>query len=125
MAAKRILVADDDEDIREILQDSLGSYGYVVETAASGREALQKLEQRTYDGMLLDILMPDMDGLEVLREVRQRFPSLPVVMMTAIAREAAAQAVEAGAQAYVLKPFDAAQLKRIVERWFGLPGGQA
>lgn len=117
---RRILVVDDDPDIRQVLQDRLESYGYTVKTAVDGREALQELGRAAYDGMLLDIRMPDLDGLEVLEQVRKSHPLMPVVMITASASEKrATQAIRKGAQAYLFKPFDMEQIKRVVERWFG------
>lgn len=119
---KRILVVDDDPDIRQVLQDRLESYGYLVETAADGRAALKKLEHLTPNGIFLDIRMPGMDGLEVLAQIRDRHPSIPVVIVTAAsARENVISAIGAGAQAYLLKPFDTPQIKHVAERWFGKP----
>jgi CheY-like chemotaxis protein len=119
---KRILVVDDDPDIRQVLQDRLESYGYLVETAADGCAALKKLERRTPSGIFLDIRMPGMDGLKVLAQIRNRHPSVPVVIVTAAsARECASSAISAGAQAYLLKPFDTSQIKHVAERWFGEP----
>jgi CheY-like chemotaxis protein len=119
---KRILVVDDDPDIRQVLQDRLESYGYLVETAGDGRAALKKLEHLTPSGIFLDIRMPGMDGLEVLGHIRNRHPSIPVVIVTAAtARESVSSAISAGAQAYLLKPFDTSQIKHVAERWFGTP----
>ncbi len=118
--SKRVLVVDDDPDIRQFLLDRLGSYGYVVETAVDGREALDALRRDAFDGILLDIRMPELGGLEVLQHLRERHLMTPVVMITASeAQERAMQAVSEGAQDFLLKPFEAAQLKRVVERWFG------
>ena len=118
----RILVVDDDPDIRQVLRDRLESYGYLVETAADGRAALKELERFSFSGVFLDIRMPGMDGLEVLGRIRDLHPSVPVVMVTAAnARESAAVAISAGAQAYLLKPFDAAQIKQAAERCIGSP----
>ena len=119
-AASRLLVVDDDPDIRQFLMDRLGSYGYLVETAYDGRAALDALQRGSYDGLLLDIGLPEIDGLEVLQKIREDIPTLPVVMITASgSKQRAMQAVNLGAQAYLLKPFDAEQLKEVVERWFG------
>lgn len=119
--SKRILVVDDDPDIRQVLLDRLGSFGYVVETAVDGREALDALRRGRYDGMLLDMLMPEIDGLEVLRRTRASHPALPVVMITALSvKEQVARTLSEGACAYLLKPFDAGQLKKAVEQCFGL-----
>lgn len=121
--SKRVLVVDDDPDIRQFLLDRLGSYGYVVETAVDGREALDALQRGAFDGILLDIRMPELGGLEVLQHLRESRSMVPVVMITASeARERAIQAVSEGAQDFLLKPFEAEQLKRVVERWFGPAG---
>ena len=117
---KRILVVDDDPDILQLLQDRLHTYGYQVDSADGGGAALEALRTGTFDGMLLDIGMPDLDGLEVLRQIRERNVSIPIIMVTASgSRERAARAVNMGAQAYLLKPFESIQLKDAVERWFG------
>lgn len=118
--ARRLLVADDDPDIRQLLSDRLTSDGYVVQTAADGREALLAVRSQKFDALIADINMPEVSGLEVLRKVREEQPSLPVIIITAAdARERALAAVQAGAQAYLLKPFDAGQLKQMVEQWVG------
>ncbi len=120
---RRILVADDDPDIRQFLMDRLGSYGYNIQTAVNGGQALEALRLESFDGMMLDIGMPELDGLEVLRQVRERDPKLPIIMVTASgSKERAIQAVNMGAQAYVLKPFDAESLKEAVQRCFGSAG---
>ena len=116
---KRILVVDDDPDIRQVLLDRMSSFGYLVETAIDGREALDVLRREGFDGMLLDMLMPGLNGLEVLRRTRESQPDLPVEVVTALSvRQHAAHAVAEGAQAYLLKPFDASQLKQVVKQCF-------
>jgi signal transduction histidine kinase/ActR/RegA family two-component response regulator len=118
--ARRLLVADDDPDIRQVLSDRLTSDGYVVQIAADGREALLAIRSQKFDALIADITMPEVSGLEVLREVRKEQPLLPVIIITAAdARERALAAVQAGAQAYLLKPFDAGQLKQMVDQWVG------
>jgi len=122
LGTKRLLVADDDPDIRQLLSDRLTSDGYVVQTTSDGQEALAVLRSEKFDGLILDIGMPGVGGLEVLHKIREEQPALPVIMITAAeARARALVAMQAGAQAYLLKPFDAAQLKEIVMRWVG-PG---
>jgi DNA-binding response OmpR family regulator len=116
---QRILVVDDDPDIRQLLQDRLQAEGYLVCTAVDGRSALAALQQQSLDGLILGIGMPDIDGLQVLHQVRDKYPTMPVVMITAVeARERAMLAMQAGAQAYLLKPFDQTQLKHVVDYWF-------
>ena len=120
--SKRILVVDDDSDIRQVLLDRLSSYGYVVETAINGREALDALPRGAFDGLLLDIQMPEVDGFEVLRRSRSSYPQVPVVMITAtMTREREAQAIAAGARACLVKPLDPGQLKKALDQYFGPP----
>jgi CheY-like chemotaxis protein len=119
---KHILVVDDDPDIRQVLQDRLQSYGYEVDTAADGWAAIRALERITPSGVFLDLRMPGMGGLEVLRRIRDLLPSIPVVMITAAsAPEQVLRAISAGAQTCILKPFDTSQIKQITERWFATP----
>ena len=107
MLRTRILVVGDDPDLRSILQERLTSRGYRVETAENGHDALTKLDQADFDGVLLDYLMPGITGLTVLPHIRQHHPLLPVVMMTGqTSSQVAAQARPAGARASLLKPLD-------------------
>lgn len=116
---RTLLVVDDDPDICDLLRDRLESEGFLVRIAADGRAALRTLEETPVDGILLDIALPELDGFDVLRQLRTTQPTLPVVMMTAVeALDRAMAAVEAGAQGYLLKPFDAVRLREVVDRWF-------
>jgi CheY-like chemotaxis protein/two-component sensor histidine kinase len=123
-----ILVADDDPDMRQILRDRLESEGFAVQTATDGQEAMEAVRRGGIDGLILDIGMPEIDGVGVLRRVRETLPTIPVVMITAeSAQERALSAMKVGAQAYLLKPFDAAQFHVVVDRYFhiretGRPG---
>jgi CheY-like chemotaxis protein len=118
-APRRVLLVDDDADIRQLLADRLTADGYDVLTAPDGREALACLGTERFDGMILDIGLPHIDGLRVLQALRDRQRDVPVIMITAAAaQERALQALEAGAQAYLLKPLDAQEFKRTVDRWF-------
>ncbi|MBM4133914.1 MAG: response regulator [Nitrospira sp.] len=117
--SKRILVVDDDPDIRQLLLDRLGSYGYSIQASADGSTALEMIGSGSFDGMLLDIGMPDIDGLDVLRRIRNHNQSLPVIVITASgSQERAVEAVSMGAQAYLLKPFDVIHLEQVVNYWF-------
>jgi signal transduction histidine kinase/CheY-like chemotaxis protein len=119
---KLILVVDDDPDILQFLADRLGSYGYMVQMATDGRKALEAFRQQSFHGVVLDIGIPEIDGLGVLQQIRESCSTIPVIMITASgSKERAIHAVDMGAQAYLLKPFDAARLKDIIERWFGQP----
>ena len=115
-----MLVVDCDPDLRNMLQDRLTYRGYRVETAENGHDALTKLDQADFDGVLLDYLIPGITGLTVLQHIRQHRPLLPVVMMTGqTSSQVAAQARAAGARACLLKPFDQGKLEQVVQCWFG------
>src|ERR1051325_5875645 len=103
----KVLVIDDESDIREGLELLLTSEGYAVELAHNGREGIQKLESSTYDLALLDLMMPDMSGMDVLAEVRQRDRETPIFMITAYGSvERAVEALKLGANDYFSKPWD-------------------
>jgi signal transduction histidine kinase/ActR/RegA family two-component response regulator len=117
--APRILVVDDDPDIRQLLQDRLRAKGYRAQSAADGVQALEAVRAETFEGMILDISLPSMDGMDVLRQIRKWDQQIPIVMVTASgSKELAVRAISMGAQAYLLKPFDVDELQRIVEYWF-------
>jgi two-component system response regulator MprA len=102
----RILVADDDQPVRESLRRSLAFNGYDVELAADGAQALAAIADRRPDAVVLDVLMPRLDGLETCRRLRASGDDLPVLMLTA--RDAVADRVaglDAGADDYLPKPF--------------------
>jgi CheY-like chemotaxis protein len=120
MSRTCILVVDDDPDLRSALQERLTYRGYRVETAENGQDALTKLDQAVFDGVLLDYLMPGITGVTVLQHIRQYHPLLPVVMMTGeTSNQVPAQAHAAGARACLLKPFDQEKLEQVVRCWFG------
>jgi DNA-binding NtrC family response regulator len=115
--AGTVLVVDDDPDIREVLRDRLESLGYRVLAAASGREGLELLERQNPQLVLLDVEMPDRNGLEVLREIRQREHDITVVMITAYGTiERAVQAMKEGAYEFIPKPFEADHIALIVAK---------
>ena len=103
----RILVVDDELVVRDSLKEWLQDEGFKVDMAESGSEALEKLHKEAYHLMLLDIKMPGMDGVEVLKRAKESQPELSVVMMTAYATvETAVEAMKIGALEYLMKPFD-------------------
>ena len=114
-----ILVVDDEKAMREALKDWLMEDGYEVGLAGSGQEALTMAVDRPWDVILLDLKMPGMDGLEVLRNIRQSCSETQIIMMTAYATvDTAIQAMKEGAFDYLVKPFDPdeveMQIKKIV-----------
>jgi diguanylate cyclase (GGDEF)-like protein len=112
-AGKRILVVDDDRNLRKIIQTNLELAGYDVSTAANGEEALKLLDSMQPDLIVLDVMMPIMDGYEVARRVR-RHPSnthVPIIMLTAKSEvEDKLAGFEAGADDYITKPFGPQEL---------------
>jgi len=106
-----ILVVDDESEIREGLELLLSSEGYQVATAASGEAGLAKLEEQPYDLVLLDVSLPDRNGLELLRDIRQRDPLLAVVLITAYGSiDMARQAFKGGALDFITKPWSNEEL---------------
>jgi two-component system response regulator MtrA len=105
-----ILLVEDDPSIREVTAIGLRNAGFAVETAADGREGLDRFEREAFDLVLLDVMMPRMDGLEVCRAIR-RTSTIPVVMLTARADTLdVVVGLEAGADDYVRKPFEVPEL---------------
>ncbi|MBS7344322.1 MAG: response regulator transcription factor [Caryophanon sp.] len=107
---KKILVVDDEKPIADILQFNLIKEGYDVVCAYDGEEALQKVEESQPDLMLLDIMLPKRDGMEVCREVRKKY-DFPIIMLTAKGSEIdKVLGLEMGADDYVTKPFSTREL---------------
>jgi DNA-binding response OmpR family regulator len=111
----RLLIVDDEGAVLEVLTEYFASQGYTVETATSGTEALEAVRRAPPDLVLLDIRMPGMDGIEVLRQLREMEPRLAVIMVTANEDVALArETLKMGAFDYVSKPFDFRYLDRAV-----------
>ncbi len=109
-----ILVVDDHETNRDVLTRRLEKQGHAVQTAANGKEALELLEAGDFDAVLLDIMMPEMDGYETLRHVRaqDKWRYLPVIMISAVHEmEAVVRCIEMGADDYLPKPFSPTLLR--------------
>ncbi|MFP5223464.1 MAG: response regulator [Acidobacteriota bacterium] len=111
MDQARVLVVDDEKDFNETIVKRLKRRGFVAETALSGPEALSVLARQEFDVALLDIMMPGMDGIEVLREVKKRYPGMEVILLTGHASvESGVQGMSIGANAYLIKPVDFEEL---------------
>ena len=112
----RVLVVDDDETIRDTLYELL-SEEYVCQTAETAEKAFARLEADTYDVMLTDISMPGLSGLELLGQVRQRFPNTPVIIISGITDQEHAQGlIKLGAFDFLLKPFRLDAVEKSVKR---------
>ena len=112
----RILVVDDDEQVRSALAVMLEKHGHEVATAASGPLALAAYAAFHPELVLLDLLMPGMNGLDVLQKLIEWEPKLPVVVLTGVVDEVIARlAISTGACNYITKPIDMEQLKTVIE----------
>jgi len=104
---KRILIVDDDDEIRELLEFDIASSGYCVDTAKDGLEGLNKALNNTYDLILLDVMMPKMNGFDVCKNIRQAKLAVPVLMLTAKGTiDDKTTGFDCGADDYLVKPFD-------------------
>ncbi len=117
MPAERILIVDDEEAIREVVHSMLSMAGYQCRQAASGLEALAVLETEEFELMLSDLMMADLDGIGLLERAKERYPDMPVVMVTAVHDiSVALAALRNGAYDYLLKPFEREQLLAATRR---------
>ncbi|HEY4720424.1 MAG TPA: response regulator, partial [Anaerolineae bacterium] len=111
-----ILVVDDNEDIRTMLQVALSREDYDVTTAISSEDALRKLSVLSFDVALIDIRLPGMDGVHLLREIQRRWPDTLMIVLTAYASlETAVAALRAGAHDYLSKPCPPSEIRRSVQ----------
>jgi DNA-binding NtrC family response regulator len=114
---KRILIVDDDKELRSTLSEILTDAGYHADEAASGREALNITSSTDIDMMILDMMMPGINGMEVLSDVKKIRPSIKVIMMTAFATvNNAVEAVKKGASDYLSKPFKIEDVLAVIGR---------
>ena len=128
MSAQTVLIADDDAQIRELLELYLVKEGFAVEQAADGAEAILKAQQLKPDLIVLDIMMPVLDGIETCRQIRN-LAATPVILLTArTAAEDKLTGFECGADDYVVKPFSpgevVARVQAILRRIDPAPAGQ-
>jgi CheY-like chemotaxis protein len=118
MPGREVLVVDDDEAIRQMLMEVLEISGYHVRTAANGREALEQVERHPPAVVVLDAIMPEMDGPTFLEEQRRRpaLPHVPTVVISAYPERAEASMRELGVEAFLPKPFRLEELVYVLER---------
>lgn len=110
-----LLIVDDQTGIRLLLEEVFRREGYQTQLASNGLKALQEIEAEPPDCMLLDMNMPGISGIEVLRKVANNWPKLPVIMMTAYDEtELIHEALELGARKYFTKPFDIYEVRDAV-----------
>ena len=112
--AKTVLIVDDDALILESLQEFLETLGYKVLSAGDGEMAVELLETESVDIVLTDLILPSMHGISLLRIAKGLSPERPVVVMTGYGRRLAEEAVNAGANSFLLKPFSLAELQKVM-----------
>ena len=104
---KRILIVDDDDEIRDLLEFDVSQSGYFVDTAHDGMEGLNKALNNAYDLILLDVMMPKMNGFDVCKNIRQAKLAIPILMLTAKGTiDDKTEGFDCGADDYLVKPFD-------------------
>ena len=116
----KILLVDDEPDILEIVGYNLSSAGYQLTTASNGAEAITKAKKIKPHLIIMDVMMPEMDGLQATEQLRKdpRHKNLPIIALTAKAmRDDRARCIAAGANDYMSKPVDPGKLKAIVGMW--------
>lgn len=116
--AKRILIVDDERDLVDLLKARLEAQGFEVVTAYDGQEGLEKAKEEKPDLILLDVMMPKMDGYQVCRFLKfdEAFKQIPIIMLTARGQEQdQKKGMEVGADAYVIKPFDKEDLLKKIQ----------
>jgi excisionase family DNA binding protein len=119
-AITRVLVADDEESIRELLSRTLALADYEVRTVADGQAAIDCLRAEPFQLLITDLSMPKVDGLGVVREARRLHPRLPVVIITGYSTEAAAiEAINLGVSGYLTKPFRIAKILAVAAHALG------
>lgn len=112
---EKILIVDDDENIRKLCRDILEREGFFVEETDNGFEAVDAIENEKFDLVLIDLQMPEIDGFEVVRKIREFDEALPIIIMTGYATvENAVKAIKTGATDFVVKPFDIPQFLQSV-----------
>ncbi|MBI4124353.1 MAG: response regulator, partial [Deltaproteobacteria bacterium] len=112
-----LILIEDERDARETLQDILAESGYHVQGFASGKKALEAITHQTRSLILADILLPDIDGLKILQQVKEMDPDSAVIMMTGnTSLQLAIDAMNRGAYAYILKPINMDELKVLLKK---------
>jgi DNA-binding NtrC family response regulator len=116
-SVKKMLIVDDEETLTYSLYQSfiLSQKNYEVVTAASGEEAAERLAEKEFDLVITDIRMPGMDGLELLTQIKAKYPKTEVIVMTAYGSlEKKEEAIQKGARFYIEKPFEIKEIKQLV-----------
>ena len=110
----KILIVDDDQNILRLYKEELEEEGYLIVTASSGQEAMEQFERESPDLVTLDILLPDVDGIKLLRQMKEKRPRLPVIMSTAY--DYRDDFAVWASEAYIVKSADLTELKATIKK---------
>jgi len=121
----RILLVDDEANVRTVFSDILKKESYLVKEVKNGPEAIKAIDEETFDLALVDLRMPNMDGIEVLENIKKRKPEIPVIVYTGYGSiTSAVEAMRKGAFDYLNKPFSPQQLKSNIKKALEGAGGE-
>ncbi len=113
----KILVGDDEQVMRDLISQVLRIKGHVVELAVNGKEVVEKAQAGSYEAIFLDVVMPELDGVEALKQILASDPQATVVMMTGFAvEEKIREAMRLGAFDFLYKPFDIVELVKVLDK---------
>jgi len=113
MEKKRILIADDEKAVRILLAEVLKPHDYKIDLVENGVEAISHIDRRSYDLIITDYMMPKMDGLELTRRIRSKYPSTPILVVTG--NGPIHDLLKSGATACIMKPFNILELQNMVK----------
>lgn len=113
MEKKRILIVDDEEAVRTLLAEVLKPHDYKIDVVENGVEAISHIDRRSYDLIITDYMMPKMDGLELTRRIRSKYPSTPILVVTG--NGPIHDLLKSGATACIMKPFNILELQNMVK----------
>lgn len=116
MNNNKILVVDNELEILNVLQDVLSILGYTPVVVTSGRDALKIFEKGKFSLVITDMVMPDINGLDLLKKIKELDSNIPVVIITGFGSEVIEEAIQAGADGYIEKPFKIEDIKNILEK---------
>ena len=116
--AKRILIVEDEEQMARMLDIRLRANGYATDTVVDGEAALESISSAPPDLVLLDAMLPKVDGFEVLQAMKEKTETVPVILLTARSQEAdVVRGLKMGARDYITKPFSPVELMSRIEKW--------
>jgi len=113
MEKKRILVADDEEGVRALMVEVLEFYDYEIDVVENGVEAINLIDKISYDLIISDYMMPEMDGLQLTRRIKAKYPSIPILIVTATGP--VQDLLKSGATACIMKPFEIDDLEGTIK----------